>query len=81
MTVAEELIKSIELRWEGFDLFGVGTESNEPWSYELDEPSLFLHTLRGDVDDIRRAESVTKKNELWEQIRPLALAFHIGGLN
>lgn len=81
MSPAEELMVSIELRLDGFDLFGVDLEPNEPWSYPLDEPSLLLHTLRGDIDDMRRAETDAEADEIWAQVRSFILAFHVGAMN
>lgn len=78
MTTAEELMKSIEIRLDGFDLFGVDSEPNEPWSYPLDEPSLLLLRLRDDMDDMRRAD--TDADEIWAQVRSFILAFHVGGM-
>ncbi len=81
MSVADELIDSIEFRLSRIDDFGFDPEPREPWSYELDEPSLLLHTLRHDFDDIKNSENIAEANKLWEQTRSFVLTFHVGGLN
>ncbi len=81
MSIAENLIEFIELRFDEYDLTGVDPEPDAPWSYSLDEPSLLIHTLRGDIDDIRRAESVADANKLLEQTRAVVLTFHVGGMH
>lgn len=79
MTTAEKLIDLVQLRLDGYDLFGVDFQSQDPWSYPVDEPVLLLLRLRDDINDIKNAKSDAEAEEIWEKIRPFILTFHIGG--
>ena len=81
MTAAEYLMDSLEFRMSQIDIFGIDPHPSEPFSYALDEPSLLLHTLRHDFDDIRRAHSLADANEIWEKTRSFVLTFHVGQMN
>ena len=81
MTLTEELMDSIDIRLEAYDLCGVDTDPGEPFSYELNEPVLLLLRLRDDCDDIRDAKSDVEALEIWKQVRPFVLAFHVGGMH
>ena len=81
MSLARELMDSIESRTRRVDLFGFDPSPSEPWSYELSESSLLLIRLCEDINDIKHAETDLEALEIWEQIRPFIHTFHIGTLN
>ena len=79
MTTAEELMDLIQLRLDGYDMFGVDPFPGTTWSHQLDESQLLLLRLHDDLDDMRHAESEAEADEIWEKIRPFILTFHVGG--
>ena len=81
MSPADRLIASIAARARNLESFGIDLMPGETWSYRLDDSSLFLLTLREDLDNIECAETDIEVLTIYEQIQPFITTFHIGKMN
>ena len=81
MSPVDRLIAARSARARNLETFGVDLMPGEPWSYETDDPSYFIHVLCEDIGRIKRAESDFEAVQIYEAIRPFIETFHVGFLN
>ena len=81
MSPADRLIAARSARARNLEVFNIDLMPGEPWSYQVDDSSLFLLTLREDLDSIECAETDIEVLTIYEQIRPFIETFHVGEMN